>query len=291
MRYLFALTLLLTLGLLSPACAQPGRKSPAFKNKVKSEQNKFLDKQWWLGFKAGANLTQADVEKRYAILTPTNYATSVTDKAYDNFKKVGSQAALEVTFNYKRFALSAQPTYRHSRFTYSNQFEWLNTEQPAERLVLRYDQEQRIDFADLPLVIKYEFGRDKLRPYLQAGLFYSILVNATKTVNVSGTDYASGGTNTFENEPVIVGARDLFDNNWGLIGGAGINYKLGNVRLLLDVSYRLGMSNTANVQNRFGNDRLSGIGDVQDDLRLRNLLFSAGCLFPMRFLSSSFKSL
>lgn len=51
------------------------------------------------------------------------------------------------------------------------------------------------------------------------------------------------------------------------------------------------MSNISNVSNRFGNDRLSGIGDAQDDLDLNNIVISAGVLFPMRYLSSDFKTL
>jgi hypothetical protein len=59
---------------------------------------------------------------------------------------------------------------------------------------------------------------------------------------------------------------------------------------VLDATYRQSLSNIANPQNRFSNDRLSGIGDAQDDLNLKNIMVSAGVLFPMRYLSSSFKS-
>lgn len=280
--------MLMSLGALS----QANKKSPGFNNKkVTSEQDKFLDKQFWLGFKAGINLTGAVPTERYSIMSPTNYSPSLTDKVYDSYNKVGSQASIEVTFYYKGFSFSAQPTYIHSRFTYSNQFTWDNPENTAEQLILEYDQEQKVDYADLPFIVKYDITHTRLRPYVQVGVFYSLLINATKSVTVSGIDYASGGTNEFTNEPVIVGAKDLFTNYWGLVGGAGVNYNLGNVRLVLDITYRKGMSNIANTQNRYNNDRLSGIGDVQDDLKINNIVFSAGCLFPMRYLSNSFKAL
>ena len=270
--------------------AQPKRKPGGLAAKP-SQQNKFLEKQWWLGFKAGTNLSQAVPIKRYTIMTPTNYALALTDKSYDSFGKMGFQAALEVTFYYKGFSFSTQPTYRHSSFTYSNQYQWTNSENPAEQLILQYDQEQKIDYADFPLIVKYDILRNKLRPYVQAGIFYSMLINANKSVNVSGTDYASGGTNQFANQEIIVGAKDLFDNYWGIMAGVGADYNLGNVRLVLDVSYWKGMSNITNVENRFGNDRLAGIGDSQDDLDFNNIVISAGVLFPMRYLSSDFKTL
>lgn len=267
------------------------KKKPGGLAAKPSQQNKFLEKQWWLGFKAGTNLSQAVPIKRYSIMTPTNYALALTDKSYDSYGTMGAQAALEITFYYKGFSFSTQPAYRHSSFTYSNQYQWTNSENPAEQLILQYDQEQKIDYADFPLIVKYDILRNKLRPYVQVGVFYSMLINANKSVKVSGTDYASGGTNQFVNQEIIVGAKDLFDNYWGIMAGVGADYNLGNVRLVLDVSYWKGMSNITNVENRFGNDRLAGIGDAQDDLDLNNIVISAGVLFPMRYLSSGFKTL
>lgn len=266
------------------------KKKAAFNSMNRNSQSKFLDKQWWLGFKAGANLSNPVPVKRYAVVTPTNYSLGSTEKQYDHFNKAGMQATLEVTFAFKGISISAQPSYRSSRFTYSNDMDWRNPENADEHLSLHFDQQQQIDYADLPLLAKYEVLGFKLRPYVQVGIFYSLLLNASKSVTVSGTDYASGGTNRFVNEPLIVGAKDLFANYWGLLGGAGVNYNLGNVRLVLDVSYRQGMGNIANVDNRFSNDRLSGIGEAQDDLKLNNLVFSAGCLFPLRYLSKNYSA-
>ncbi|HCR54813.1 MAG TPA: hypothetical protein DIW27_10375, partial [Cytophagales bacterium] len=268
-------------------------KPPAgFKRKANEKQNSFLDKQWWIGLKVGPNLTKASPETRYSILTPTNYALPLTDKKYDGFSKIGSQATLEITFNYKGIGISFQPTYRLSRFTYTNEFMWDNPENAIEMLELKYDHELKIDYADLPLIIKYDFAGNTLKPYVQAGIFYSMLINANKTVDITGTDFASGGTNVLSSEPVIVGAKDLFHKSyWGIMAGTGLHYNLGNVRLVLDMSYRIGMSNITNTKNRFSNDRLSGIGDAMDDMKTDNVVISIGCLFPMRFLSTSFKSI
>lgn len=285
--------LLLTIFSFVMITAEAQRQSPAsFKKKVRDRQNSFLDKQWWIGLKVGPNLTRATPDVRYSILTPTNYSQGLTDKQYDGFKKLGSQATLEVTFYYRSLGISFQPTYRLSRFTYSNDFTWDNPENPAEMLQLRYDHEQKVDYADLPLTIKYDITGNTLRPFVTAGVFYSVLANANKSVEVSGTDFGSGGTNTFSTEPVTVGAKDLFYKGyWGLTFGAGLHYNLGNVRLVMDLSYRKGMSNITNTTNRYSSDRLAGIGDTFDDMKMDNLAISIGCLFPMRFLSTSFKSI
>ena len=121
------LPLLVFLAIGGSVWAQAQRRPPAgFKKKAKQQQSSFLDKQWWIGLKVGPNLTKASPETRYTVLTPTNYALPLTDKEYDGFKKWGSQATLEVTFNYKGIGLSFQPTYRLSRFTYTNAFDWDN---------------------------------------------------------------------------------------------------------------------------------------------------------------------
>src|SRR5882757_8047439 len=173
------------------------------------KQDIFLQKQWWLGFKAGVNLSEAVPVQRYTVLTPTNYPGTQADKAYDGFKKTGSQAALEITFQYKNFSFSTQPAYRQSRFTYTNHFQWISTNDANASLDQQYDFEQKVNYADLPLIIKYEIGSNTLRPYVQVGIFYSLLIDARQTVRISGTDKASGGTKPYSSEPVIVGTKDL----------------------------------------------------------------------------------
>lgn len=287
--------LLLCFMLALATFAQEKKRKPSAYNQQKQnkEDEKFLEKQWWLGFKAGANLSKVTVEKTYSVIAPTNYEASTIGKKYESFNLVGSQATIEVSFYFKRFLLSFQPTYQHTRFSYANQFVWSSSDEVTNRVELNFEQEQKVDHAILPLIIKYDVYGNRLRPYVQIGAYSAILLNATKSVTMKGIDNAAGGDNEFENEPINVGAKDLFAKyHWGLLGGVGVNYNLGNnVRLNLDVLYKYGMSNIVSTENRYGSDRLSGIGDAMDDLTLDNLSVSIGCLFPMRFLSSGFKTL
>lgn len=258
---------------------------------AKKPGNNFLNKQFWLGFKAGTNFTKANVQESYEVLVPPTAAIT-SGKEYKSYNLLGSQASLEVTFYTKGFSISLQPTYLHSRFEYSHAYEWMDNLNPSNRLTLNYTQEQNMDHAEIPLIIKYDIAGSKLRPYVQAGVYYSMLLNANKAVKVSGVDYASGGTNEFSNDPILVGAEDLFAKNyWGVLAGAGVNYNLGNVRLTFDATYRMGMSLANSTTNRYKSDRLSGVGDALDDIKLNNIVLSFGCLFPMRYLASGFKTL
>jgi hypothetical protein len=286
--------LLLCVAVASTAVAQQKqskkKKSPSTYNKANKENEKFLEKQWWLGIKGGVNLCKAKVEASYSVPTAINYELS--PKKYEGFKRLGSQVGLEISFFFKGFSLGLQPTYRHSQFAYSNTYSWVDTEVPTSSVTLNYEQEQKVEHFLLPLVLKYEITGDKLRPYVQLGGFSAILINATKSVTVSGVDLASGGPNAFENDPIIIGASGLFAKSYsGMIAGGGVNYNLGNVRLNFDVQYYFGMTNVTSAKNRYSNDRLSGVGDTFDDLTLDNIAVSVGCLFPLRFLEDGFKSM
>lgn len=273
---------------------QEKKRKPSAYNKKKQEKEnvKFLEKQWWLGLKAGANTSKVDVTKRYSVISPTNYELTSISKKYDNFGVIGSQAALEVSFYFKGFLLSFQPTYQHTRFSYTTHYEWVSDTE-TNRVLLDYQQEQKVGYAVFPLLVKYDFTGNKIRPYVQAGIYSAMRLNATKALSTSGVDYAAGGENRFTTETIDVGVDDQFAKyHWGLLGGAGLNYNFKNhVRVNFDVMYKMGMSNITSTENRYGSDRLSGVGDVMDDMTLDNLSVTIGCLFPLRFLQSSLQTL
>jgi len=283
------LLILLLAVTVSCAFSQGKRKTPK-PNSGQKQKNVFLEKQFWLGFKGGINLSQADPIKRYSVMSATNYPSSNLNKTYNNFQDVGSQATVEITFQFRNLSVSTQPTYSHNVITYSNQFEWINSQDPSQSLTQKYSQSQSLDYVTLPLIVKYDLVGNSLRGYVHGGIYYSLLTNALKTVTVSGVDLASGSANTLSSQPLIVGTKDLFTNYWGLMGGIGGSYQMGNVKLVLDATYMHGMANITNVKKRYSNDQLAGIGDAQDDMKLNTIVISAGVVFPMRFLSSNFKS-
>jgi hypothetical protein len=293
--YLGLLCLLLA---ATPALSQKKTKTKksAFTkayNKAANENAKFLNKQWWIGVKGGTNLSSPHVTAPYAILSPANYTLAKgTGKKYESFKQLGSVATLEITFVYRGLAFSFQPTYQHSIFSYSNEYAWIS-DTSAHQLSLKYNHEQKIDHFVFPLLVKYEFAGNKLRAYFQFGVYEAVLINATKSSQATGVDMASGGTNALNYPPIVVGAKDLFaKNHWGLIGGLGLYYNLGNVRLNFDAQYRYGQSNISSAKNRTSSDMLgTGAFDEMDDLNLDNLNISLGCLFPLRFLEDGFKSM
>ncbi|MDV3310591.1 MAG: PorT family protein [Cyclobacteriaceae bacterium] len=282
---------------LTAAHAQPnaGRKknrtSYITKDRMQKKESTFLEKQWWLGLKGGTNLSRAVVTTHFSGVAPTNYPMDLAVKEYEDFKSFGSQVTLEGTFYFRQLSLSLQPTYSRSQFVYTNHYAWWDPENAGHALELHYRQAQKTEHLLIPVLVRYDLTATRLRPFIQAGAFAALLINAGKEVTISGTDYASGGEHEFTGDPIIVGASDLFaPSYYGLIGGAGVHYHQGNVRLSLDVSYRYGMTNIVSPSNRYGNDRLAGVGDAMDDMTLDNIVVSLGCVFPLRFLGNAYKA-
>lgn len=283
---------ILCLCIVGPLWAQKQkRKTPStFNKQAKKDNDAFLEKQWWLGFKAGTNVTNVNVDKTYSVISAANYEPG--EKEYESFEEFGFQATLEITFYYKGFNFSFQPTYQHALFSYSNSLSWSSIENATDRVDATFDQQHQVDHLILPLVVKYEVTGNTFRPYVQAGIYQALLLNANKDLERTEIDYASGGITTFEYDPTVVGADDLFAKwHWGVLGGIGCYYNVGNVRLNFDVIYKYGMSNISSVENRYVNDRLSGVGDALDDLTMDNISASLGVMFPLRFLGTGFKSL
>lgn len=265
---------------------------PAYLNKKTTRKangsDKFMQTQWWLGFKSGVNMSEASPDVLYSGYSPTNYSSTTLEKDYTTFGQVSGQAGLEITFYHKGFSFSFQPNYQRQTFGYSNSYEWLSTEDASNRISLNYEHNHKIDFIELPLLIKYDILKTtKFRPFIQAGVFYGTMVSAIKEVEVSGEDLASGSAGPFENQTIIIGADDLFiKSNTGWIAGLGVNYDFWNVRLVFDVSYRGGLNNITNTKNRYSENQLSGLGDAMDDVFIDNIMFNIGGLFPLRFISS-----
>ena len=278
--------LLLGIWIISPVYSQVKRKKP------KNLGDNFENTQWWLGFKAGGNLTQAVPKERYSTFSSSSNADpALYNKDYEDFHQLGANAGLEITVFHKGFSFSFQPNYRRQRFFYSNDYLWTDSENSDNTLILRYEQDHQLDYLEFPVSVKYDITRTKIRPSVFLGYYYATLINANKSLTITGTDLASGGANSFEYDQIIVGAKDLFiKSSMGVLGGVGGSYDVGNLRISLDVTYRYGLNNISNVKNRFINNRLAGAGDALDDIKLRNITFNLAVLFPMRFLGTGFKA-
>lgn len=246
--------------------------------------DKFLDKQVWVGVRGGGNLLKAVPVQRYSAFSSSTGQNAGFEKTYGNFSRLSGHAGLEITFFYKKFSVSFQPGYRRMSFEYSNQYRWEDPENAANLLVQNYQTLQKMDYLEFPLFLRFEPLKTKIRPFVQAGWYFGRLNNALKQTTITVTDQASGGSNEYVAEQISVEARELFiRSNMGWIIGAGGSFPIGNARIALDVNYIRNTHNITSVPNRYSNERLTGSGDIMDDIKLRDLSFSFSVLIPLRF--------
>ncbi len=255
------------------------------------KESSFLNQQWYLGLLIGGNVTESVPGTRYSTFSPIDASPQSLDKNYEKFNKIGVQAGLDFTYLYKMLIVSLQPNFRRESFAYSNQYMWVDETNSDNTLELNYYQEHKLDFIEIPLIVKVSFLQGSIKPFIGVGGYYGWLVNANKSITVDGVDRASGSDYPFNKESLSVGASDLFVNyNAGVVGSIGVNYDPGNIRLTFEIQYRYGLTNITNTANRFTDNRLAGIGDALDDLSLNNLAINFGVMFPLRFLSNEFSS-
>jgi opacity protein-like surface antigen len=264
------------------AWAQPNKKQKAG---FRSGRDPFLNTQWWVGIKAGGNVSRAKAVERYSTFNSmVDPSGNLYNKNYESFKHPAGQAGLEITFYHKGFSLSFQPNYRRMTFGYKNEYLWEDATVDYS-FAQQYTSVHKLDYFELPLLVRYEPFKTRLRPFVQAGVYYARLNNAFKSTQITVTDRAGGAANEYTEAPIEVGAKELFiRSNIGWIAGAGVSYPLGNVRLALDIAYRHNTNNITNAANRYENDRLTGSGDIMDDVKLRNVSVSMSCLIPLRFI-------
>lgn len=277
------LVMMLLVGICSELFAQ--RAAGGNFRQRKKPDNPFFNTQLWLGIKFGGNLARATPTERYAVFTSTLPDDALAfEKTYDGYGQASSQIGLVSTFNFKKyFSISFQPAYKTLHFGYQNQYNWAG--QANNSVQLTQQHRVAMSYVDLPLLMRFDVFRTRFRPYLQGGLFYSRLAKADKFTTINSYDQASGAVNPIENTSPVIGAKRLFINSqWGWIGGVGVSYDVGNVRLGLDAAYKQGLNNITNAPNRYTDDRLTSTGDVMDDLKLNNVEISFSCVFPMKFL-------
>jgi len=260
--------------------------SAQLKPKSSNPLEGFLDTQFWLGLKIGGNVTQAFPDSRNAGFSPIDYSADSLQKSYKDFSLPGAHVGLEMNFYHKGFSVSFQPAYKRSRYEYASELEWRGAE-TNNRFQTRYDVEQRLDLIELPLMIKYDFIRTgKIRPFVMVGGFHSRIASAQKEVNITQTDFSSGTPLQSDGGSTILGVKDSFKAFSGVSGGVGLNLDYWNIRTVFEISYKRGL--TSATQPNVQENEFASLGEINDEIFLRDINVSLGFVFPFRFIDKQF---
>jgi len=270
----------------SPSLAQGNQN----KRKPKTVTGNSDINQWWIGVRGGINFSNATVQKSYSIYSYVQDATiGDNEKKYNSFTLPGLHFGFSVSYEFIRgLSINVLPSYTSYRFAYDNSFRWYDSEAQSKRVTTNYTIETRLQYIDLPLTIKYELSRSSFKPYIQAGGYYSLLTDAIKKVNITGIDQASGSDSEINVTELSVGIEDRTKKgNYGIIGGVGFTYNMGNARVGFEINYRYGLQNLDHGEMKYVDNQLvTGAYDVPDDYSLNNLELSMQVIIPLKFITS-----
>jgi len=115
---------------------------------------------------------------------------------------------------------------------------------------LDVDTSLKLDYVEVPLLIKARFGGDGIRPYLFAGPYVGFRIKAEVEV-----DAGDLGNTTDDLEDETKGT------DYGIVGGGGLEFPAGSGAFLLEARYARG---------------LTGIGsdDVESEDEVKNAVWS-----------------
>jgi len=279
----FVLILLLGSSLLQAQGNQKKRKSS-----VKTGNSDI--NQWWIGVRGGVNFSSAIPQNSYSVFSFTqDYSVGDNEKKYNSYTLPGLQFGFSAGYEFIRgLSVNILPSYTSYRFSYDNSFSWYDSESPEKQVTTSYNYETRLQYIDLPLTFKYELTTGRFKPYIQAGAYYSFLTDAVKKVQSTGIDQASGSDSEINVTELSVGIEERIKKaNYGIIGGAGFTYNVGNARVGLEVNYHYGLQNLDNGGLKFQDNQLiTGTYDVPDDFSLNNLELSMQIIIPLKFITS-----
>ncbi|WP_188461018.1 outer membrane beta-barrel protein [Marivirga lumbricoides] len=285
---LFTYTLLLATVLLlqNTAQAQSFKKK---KNKGNFAED-FLKTQWWLGIRGGINFTNVTPINRFSGFNPVNYSEESLEKEYKSFENPSFNIGMDITFYHAGFSISTFPSFFIHNLGYESNRLW-EGDAAADRYETKYSVDQSITFIDLPVAVKYDILKNKVRPFVMAGAFYSFKFAANKEVNIQETDYASETPQAYDRATINLNNPQEFNNNWGVLGGIGASFDFWNIRTIIDFQYRHSFESVVNPAERFRESEFSAFGEVQDDYSLQNYSGSISFVFPLRYIDSQFKAL
>jgi hypothetical protein len=208
-----------------------------------------------IGLVGGINQSQAHVRNAFSTDNANNKATYLPHIGF----QAGALADIKL---YKNLQLTAGVLVERKTYEYKNLlFNYSNLDMKEQQL-----------WMEIPLALKYNFGKRKLIPYLYSGGSFNLLLSSTgniKRVSINGDNDASGPNVTLTN------LRNKI--NYCAVFGTGLRYKLGYGYLNLDFKYSLGLTNVANSKNRYSDaNLLYYYGYIDSNFTLNNLFISVG---------------
>jgi hypothetical protein len=153
--------------------------------------------------------------------------------------------------------------------------------------IARYQYNQSIRYAEIPIVIRYYFTNSSFKPYLEGGVTGRISLNNTKKSDVYGRYWFTKSSNS--DKILTTFLTDI--EQVGLVLGGGVGYDLKKFNISLDFRYNHSFKSSGR-SSKF--DNITGYDDISadekfhytDDINLisvKNIQISIGLLYNINY--------
>ncbi|MBN1790950.1 MAG: PorT family protein [Bacteroidales bacterium] len=235
-----------------------------------------------VGFRGGINFSLPFVMGRNDVLQVEDPA-DVFEKDYlPFFANAGYHYAFVFqTYLNESLSLSVEPAMTTYNYKYRLSTSWTNGTDPEDFIEYETKHRSSISYIELPVVLRYEFGGNKIRPFVSLGLTYGYRISASAKMEYSVTRHTGVLSIPYENYTLRSNsAKSYIHSRFGIAPGIGFFYPLGPVKLFLSADFSFPLNNIVDESQRYANSTATtGMYNVQDDIRLGALNLTLGFIF------------
>lgn len=196
-----------------------------------------------LGIRNTADWIKFKTTKTFSVLEDVDYTGSYNQQREGIFSSFGLMYYGWVEFEFdKDISFNGDLIFKWTKF--SRDFN------KPSAFDLNYSETD--NYIEVPLYVKKYFHLSKnLLPYVTTGMGWMYMTKATGNATINYTSIDSTATTGNIN---ILGLRNRHTFEW--IAGAGIGYKIKNLRLFLDARFYVGINSFTNPEEGFNNNVL-----------------------------------
>lgn len=247
-------------------------------------------KQVVVGIKGGVNFTQPTVLRHHSVFSPTgNSVHGAENKTYDPFiKNMGFNGGITLMYRItNRLSVTLEGLYFQYRYAYRNTYLWTDADDGTV-FTLEQRQANRLNYFELPLMLRYDFTIRKVTPFVQGGIFAGFLHSAV--TQTEARQYSSQLAPAEASKSPFTETNDRYAKiHLGAVGGAGISFFAGRVMFTLGGNVRYSLLPPTNELHRYNDQASSSTAylDVPDKLNFLNLELYLGISVPLAFGANS----
>ena len=257
----------------------PAKDFESFAAVKKTAQKLFSLDKFSIGVSGGINFSQVIPLEKSSIFSSSDLTPF--EKDYKPFyRNFGSQFGFILDYNFSKiFSLGIHPSFINYTYGYKNTYQWTGN----TNLTYEADIKHHLSFFEIPLILGFHTTFKKWQPYYQGGVFYSAFKGSHTDFSVVETSPNLSGSNQTINYNTSINSSDQYaKNHFGLIGGVGISYIGGGVKVGLEANIRFFMSNLNSIESRYQNNVVvSGNYDVPDRFKFSNLSLNLNIHVPL----------